>query len=144
MSSICCCAKTNRVRWNTFESFCGTPSQAEKKLSAARLQQVVERKVPKPEAISLMETLAEVWMQQGLQQGLQQKSAEYSLELATRALRRLQRFGPISPEAQEQVRALPFNRLIDLIEAIVDFHSADDFTAWMRQPVLNEMESTIN
>jgi predicted transposase/invertase (TIGR01784 family) len=111
-----------------------------KKLTATRLQAVVENKVPKPEAISLMETIAEVWMQQGVQQ----KTAEIELELVARVLKMLQRFGPIEPGAQERIRTFSFKRLVDLMEAIVDFKSAEDFAAWMRQQEQTELETAVN
>ncbi len=116
-----------------------------KKFSQEDLQRVVEKKLPKPEGIKLMETLAEIWMEQGLQRGIQQGRLEASQELAERALRAIQRkFGAIEEETQANVRALEFERIIDLIEAFLDFNSADDLAAWLREHAPKDPEGKIN
>lgn len=107
---------------------------SKKRFSQEDLQRVVEKKLPKPESIKLMETLAETWMEQGLQKGLQQARLEDSQTLAERALRAIQRkFGAIEEETQASVRALNFDQLADLVEALLDFNSADDLAAWLRE-----------
>ncbi|MGH9849897.1 MAG: Rpn family recombination-promoting nuclease/putative transposase, partial [Blastocatellia bacterium] len=120
-----------------------------KKFSQADLQAVVEKKLPKPEGIKLMETLAETWMEQGLQkglqQGLQQARLEDSQTLAERALRAIQRkFGAIEEETQARVRALKFDQILDLIEAFLDFNSANDLADWLRGRAPADSEEKIN
>ncbi|MGH9841297.1 MAG: Rpn family recombination-promoting nuclease/putative transposase [Blastocatellia bacterium] len=112
-----------------------------KKLSADDLQRVVERKIPKPEAARFMETLAEVWMQQGIEQ----KALQVSQELAKRALRMIRkRVGEIDEATQGSLYALSFDQLADLMEASADFNSIDDLSAWMRKQAMDESPETIN
>ncbi len=114
---------------------------SKKRFSQEDLQRVVEKKLPKPEGIKLMETLAETWMEQGLQQA----RLEDSQTLAERALRAIQRkFGAIEEETQASVRALNFDQLADLVEAFLDFNSADDLAAWLRERALADSEEKIN
>ena len=108
-----------------------------KRLTQERLQQVVEKKIPKPEAMRFMETLAELWMQQAIQQK--------SLELATRALRMVRkRIGAIDEATEGSLYALSFDQLADLMESSADFNSVDDLTAWMRRQTIDEPPETIN
>jgi predicted transposase/invertase (TIGR01784 family) len=112
-----------------------------KKFSQEDLRMVVEKKLPKPGSIKLMETLAETWVEQGLQQA----RLEDSRTLAERALRAIQRkFGAIEEETQASVRALNFDQLADLVEALLDFNSADDLAAWLRERALANSEEKIN
>jgi hypothetical protein len=114
---------------------------SKKKLSQEDLQRVVEKKLPKPESIKLMETLAETWMEQGLQQA----RLEDSRTLAERTLRAIQRkFGAIEEETQARVRTLTFDQLADLVEALLDFNSADDLAAWLRERAPAGSEEKIN
>lgn len=114
---------------------------SKKRFSQEDLQRVVEKKLTKPEGIKLMETLAETWMEQGFQQA----RLEYSQTLAERALRAIQRkFGAIEEETQASVRALTFDQLADLVEALLDFNSADDLAVWLRERALADSEEKIN
>lgn len=116
-----------------------------KKLSLDGLRTVIEKKLPKPEGLRLMETLAEMWMEQGIQQGIQQSHLRDSQELAERALRALQKkFGAIEEETQARVRALDFSQLTDLVESFLDFTSADDLASWLRTRALEGPEEQVN
>jgi hypothetical protein len=42
------------------------------------------------------------------------------------------------------VRALNFDQLADLVEALLDFNSADDLAAWLRERALANSEEKIN
>ncbi len=54
-------------------------------------------------------------------------------EAAALALRQLQRrFGPLPPNQQAQIQALPLPQLEALAEALLDFQSPNDLTAWLR------------
>jgi len=112
-----------------------------KKLELDDLRRVVESRIPKPEGIRLMETLAELWMQQGIQR----KSTEISQDLTTRALRMIhRRFGTIDEETRKRLSTFSFDQLADLMEAFPDFSSIDDLTAWMRRQPINEPQDKIN
>jgi len=55
-------------------------------------------------------------------------------EAASMILRQLQRrCGPLSPEQQSQIQALPLAELEALAEALLDFRGAADLTAWLSQ-----------
>ncbi len=112
-----------------------------KRLAPDDLRRVVEKIIPKPEATRLMETVAEIWMQQGIQQ----KSLELSQDLATRASRMIhRRFGTIDEETRKRLSTFSFDQLANLMEAFQDFNSIDDLTAWMRQQTINEPQDKIN
>ena len=63
--------------------------------------------------------------QQGRDLGLQAGE----LELTLRLLRR--RCGPLSPDQEARVRALPLPRLEALAEGLLDFQGPDDLTLWL-------------
>jgi predicted transposase YdaD len=63
--------------------------------------------------------------QQGLRQGLQAGELEITLRLLQR------RCGPLSPDQEARVRALPLPRLETLAEALLDFQGPDDLTRWL-------------
>lgn len=72
--------------------------------------------------------------QQGLQQGLQQgrqEGLEREQELILRQLER--RCGPLSNRTYKQILALSHLRLEDLGEALLDFQSKKDLTAWLKR-----------
>ena len=55
-------------------------------------------------------------------------------EATSMILRQLQRnCGPLSPEQQTQIQALPLAELEALAEALLDFQGAADLTAWLSQ-----------
>lgn len=55
-------------------------------------------------------------------------------EATSMILRQLQRScGPLSPEQQTQIQALPLAELEALAEALLDFQGAEDLTAWLSQ-----------
>ena len=71
-------------------------------------------------------------IEQGLEQGLE-KGLEQGLErqrsLLVRQLTR--KVGPIGELAITQTRALSFDRLEELAEALFDFTSVDDLNRWL-------------
>lgn len=69
--------------------------------------------------------------QQGLQQGLQQGQSQEALVLIMRLLNR--RFGELAVSLQEQVKALPLEKLEDLGEALLDFSEEADLVDWLQQ-----------
>ena len=66
-------------------------------------------------------------LEEGQQQGRQAEAAAMSLRLLQR------RCGPLSPEQQSQIQALPLAELEALAEALLDFQGAADLTAWLSQ-----------
>lgn len=64
----------------------------------------------------------EIGLQQGLQQG--------ELALIMRQLTR--RIGTVDPELQERIRGLSIAQLEDLGEALLDFSTPADLTAWLQ------------
>jgi hypothetical protein len=106
-----------------------TPEQTVEKLEAA---------VPKHRG-GIMQTVAEIWKQEGLQQGLQQGlqiamekgNQETAAEMALRMLN--YRFGRISKRVEKQILRLPLARLKELGDALLDFTKPADLTAWLRE-----------
>ena len=74
-------------------------------------------------------------LEEGQQQGRQEGRLEgRQAEAASMTLRQLQRrCGPLSPEQQTQIQALPLADLEALSEALLDFQGAADLTAWLSQ-----------
>jgi hypothetical protein len=93
-----------------------TPEEMRKKLEVA---------VPKNRG-GIMQTLAEVWKQEGLQQG--QKTAA---EIVLSQLK--WRFGQISARSEKQIFRLPLSTLKELGEALPGFAKPSDLTAWLRE-----------
>ena len=84
-----------------------------------------------------MSTLGEQWMQEGLRKGLQQ-GLEQGLErgrketAAMMTLRQLQhRFGNLNIEVQVDIKALSFEKLEGLSDALLDFNSVEELTTWL-------------
>ena len=86
-----------------------------------------------------MQTVAEIWKQEGLQQGLQQGlqiavekgNQETAAEMTLRLLNR--RFGRISQRAEKQILRLPLSTLKELGDALPVFAKPSDLTAWLRE-----------
>jgi predicted transposase/invertase (TIGR01784 family) len=69
-------------------------------------------------------------LQQGLQQGIEQGLQQGQVGLILRLLER--RLGTISPDIQSRIRQLSLEQLENLGEAVFDFTSAADLTAWLQ------------
>ena len=65
-------------------------------------------------------------IEEGLQQGLQQGQVGLILRLLER------RLGTISPDIQSRIRQLSLEQLENLGEAVLDFTTAADLTAWLQ------------
>lgn len=68
-------------------------------------------------------------LQQGLRLGIEQGQKQQALLQTLRLLRR--RVGKIAPNTEEIIRALSISHLENLAEALLDFSSPADLTAWM-------------
>jgi hypothetical protein len=88
------------------------------------------RKQLPQEAGALMETIASTWIEEGMQKGLQQGRQEAGVELTLRQLQLQIR--EVNAPAQARIRKLSFEQLAELSEALLDFESAKDLTAWLR------------
>jgi predicted transposase YdaD len=67
---------------------------------------------------------------QGRDAGMREGRQEEAAALALRQLQR--RFGPLPPNQQAQIQALPLPQLEALAVALLDFQSPNDLTAWLR------------
>ncbi|MCI0525342.1 MAG: Rpn family recombination-promoting nuclease/putative transposase [Acidobacteria bacterium] len=107
---------------------------ARRELAPESLRQVVTDNLPKPEAERLMSTVAEIWVQQGLQQGLQQAQIEMRQRMAEHTIRQLRkRVGALDKPTQARVADLSYEQLESLGEALLDFNTAEDLMAWLRE-----------
>jgi predicted transposase/invertase (TIGR01784 family) len=68
-------------------------------------------------------------LQQGVKQGLQQGVKQGELDLALRQLRR--KFGELPDRLVKKIKALSLKRLEAFGEALLDFQSLEDVTAWL-------------
>ncbi len=77
-------------------------------------------------------------IQEGLQEGLQEGQREglergRQAEAAALCLRLLQRrCGPVTPQQQARLQALPLAQLEALADALLDFHGPDDLMTWLQ------------
>jgi predicted transposase/invertase (TIGR01784 family) len=102
------------------------------RVTAEQVAASLEQIFPK-EGAALMQSIADTWIQQGQQQGLQQGFEQGAREaVVSYTLRLLRRLGPLPAESEELILRLPTERLEALGVASVDFSSADDLTAWLR------------
>jgi len=62
---------------------------------------------------------------EGQQEGRQAEAAALTLRLLQR------RCGPLSPQQQQHIQALPLARLEALADALLDFHGPADLAAWL-------------
>lgn len=72
-------------------------------------------------------------IEQGLQQGIEQGLQQGQVGLILRQLER--RLGTISPDIQSRIRQLSLEQLENLGEAVLDFASAADLTAWLQAQI---------
>jgi predicted transposase YdaD len=63
--------------------------------------------------------------ERGRQEGRQEEASGFVLRLLGRQL------GPIAPNLQAQIQAMPLDRLESLGEALLDFSTLDDLTTWL-------------
>ena len=63
---------------------------------------------------------------EGLEQGRQAEAAALTLRLLQR------RCGPLTPQQQALLQALPLAQLEALADALLDFHGPDDLTTWLQ------------
>jgi predicted transposase YdaD len=68
-------------------------------------------------------------LEEGQQRGRQEGRQAEAAALTLRQLRR--RCGPLSPDQQTRVQALPLADLESLADALLDFQGAEDLTAWL-------------
>jgi predicted transposase YdaD len=103
-------------------------SAVSRPLSVSEFERLKEQ-LPK-EMEEIMETMASAFIKEGMQKGLQQDRQEAGVELTLRQLQ-LQ-IGEVNARTQASIRKLSFEQLAELSEALLDFESAKDLTAWLR------------
>jgi predicted transposase YdaD len=69
--------------------------------------------------------------QEGRQEGQQEGRQAEAAAMTQRLLQR--RFGPLAPEQQARLQALPLAELEALADALLDFQTAADLSAWLGQ-----------
>jgi hypothetical protein len=94
-----------------------------------RFQTELEATTPKQKE-AVMEVLTsweERGVELGMERGRQQEAAPLVLRLLTR------RFGSLTAELEEQIKARSTVQLEDLGEALLDFTDATELVAWLQQ-----------
>lgn len=81
------------------------------------------------------ETVMQRFDERLIKQGIRQGRQEGSLAIMLRQLQR--RLGVLEAETETHLRALSFEQLEQLGEALLDFNSPDDLAAWLREHALN-------
>jgi hypothetical protein len=69
------------------------------------------------------------WIEEGMAQGVAQGMARGQAQFALRLLRR--KFGDLPADLVAAIEALPADRLGDLAEALLDFHTIEDAREWV-------------
>jgi predicted transposase YdaD len=76
--------------------------------------------------------LVAIGHEKGLEEGREEGRQEEAVALLLRQARR--RFGPLAPELEVRLDALPLARLEGLADAIFDLDSQSDLRDWMGRP----------
>jgi hypothetical protein len=105
-------------------------SEGAKHMTETNFSEALEKAFP-GKAEGWMRRLEEKWIQQGRQEGQQEGMAALTLRLLRR------RIGEVDAETQARIRALSFEQLEQLGEALLDFHAHDDLTAWLHKHATN-------
>ena len=69
------------------------------------------------------------WKREGIKEGIKEGKLEGKLDLLLMLL--THRFGPLRGVEERQIRDLPEQQVEKLAEAILDFQSREEFTAWL-------------
>ncbi len=104
-------------------------SEVSRPLTVSEFERLKEQ-LPK-EMEEIMETMASAWIKEGMQKGLRQGRQEAGVELTLRMLQR--QIGEVNDRIQARIRKLSFEQLAELGEALLDFKSAKDLAAWLRE-----------
>lgn len=73
---------------------------------------------------------------EGHAEGFAEGRAEEALIIVNRQLKR--KLGPLGPDLRQHIDGLPVERLEALAEALLDFNSTADLTAWLDAPVAEQ------
>jgi hypothetical protein len=96
------------------------------KVTESEFAEALKKAFPQ-EGEKAMQTMIDSWIQEGQQKG--------TAALTLRLLRR--RFGAVDAETETHIRALSFEQLEQLGEALLDFSVPDDLAAWLREHAKN-------
>jgi predicted transposase YdaD len=69
-------------------------------------------------------------LERGQREGLERGRQVEAVELTLRLLQR--RCGPLTPQQQARLQALPLAQLEALADALLDFHGPDDLSSWLQ------------
>ncbi|NET58633.1 MAG: DUF4351 domain-containing protein [Symploca sp. SIO2E6] len=72
----------------------------------------------------------EIGLEQGLEQGHDQGREEEGQTLVLKLLSR--KVGKLPPKLESPIKALPLEKLEELAEALLDFSTLDDVSAWLQ------------
>ncbi|HEX5083365.1 MAG TPA: DUF4351 domain-containing protein [Blastocatellia bacterium] len=102
--------------------------------SVAQLKEALSTAIPDKEG-ELMQSFAETWLEEGRREGREEGLREGLREgVATTVLRQIhRRFGILDAETTSRIRVLPLEKLEQLSDALLDFTSRDDLTAWLSE-----------
>ena len=91
--------------------------------------EAIEPKEVREEAMQITTSWKEEGIEEGIKQGLAQGIQQGATRTALRQLRH--KFNTLSPEVETRITALTALDLEDLSEALLDFQSLDELTAWL-------------
>ena len=96
----------------------------------SQFTQEITQIIPPQEKEEVMQIVTS-WMEEGIEQGLVRGRQEGEATLVLKMLTR--RFGELDESTEARIRSLPVTGLEALGEAIFDFASVADVTAWLDQ-----------
>jgi predicted transposase/invertase (TIGR01784 family) len=79
---------------------------------------------------SIMQSLAETWIQEGMEKGLEKGEQKGVAKQTLRMLHR--KFGILEAELQERIRSLAIEQLENLGDALLDLQSKESLLAWLQ------------
>jgi len=95
------------------------------KISPETAKAALEAALPEKEG-SIMQSLAETWIQEGMEKGEQKGVARQTLRMLHR------KFGILEAELQERIRSLTIEQLENLGDALLDLQSKESLLAWLQ------------
>lgn len=98
--------------------------EAERRKFDAEMQNLPSKE--REEVMEIVTSWEEIGFQKGMQQGMQREA-----ELVLRQIKK--KFGKLKKADEEQILALPIEKIEELGEALLDFKNADDLHLWLNQ-----------
>jgi len=102
------------------------------RIGEKEMQQAIrEAKKTSAKGKEFVRTFLDDWIDKGREQGLEEGREEGALLILLTMLNH--RFGSLSERMQKQIRRLSFSQITELGEAIFDFRSRKDLSAWLKE-----------